>query len=85
MIFQNKFSLPLPSLSSARPCVFTGKVTLFWCRLINNIYKEYKVIVTPGKHMDLTRLQHSLTESKENNVENHQSPKEKSSEKSVVL
>lgn len=55
MIFRNKFSFPLPTLSSTKPCVLAGK-NLFFCRFINNIYKDYKVIVTPGKHRDLIRL-----------------------------
>lgn len=77
MIFQNKFSFPLSTLSSVKPRVLAGEKVLFCCGLwcINNIYKEYKVIVTSGKHMNLTRLQHSLTESLKKKVENSKSPK----------
>lgn len=59
------FSFPLPILSTAKQYVLGEKTLLFWYRLINSICKEDKAIVRTGKHMDLTRLQHSLTQIKE--------------------
>lgn len=66
-------------------CVSREKNHFSFADSLTNIFKEYKVIVTPSKHRDLTRLQHSLTENKEKNAENPQkkSPKEKS-EKTMV-